>query len=58
MAAQFYSFIVAGVALTAFAALREHGTRLAKAASWWCLAVATLLGLGLIGVTLQVVFEA
>jgi hypothetical protein len=47
---------VAGVALLAFLVLREHGTRLAKAASWWCLAVAALPGLGLLGVVLQVVF--
>lgn len=56
MAALFYSAVVVGVALTAFAVLREHGTRLAKAASWWCLSVAALPGLGLIGVVLQVIF--
>lgn len=56
MSALFYSAVVVGVALLAFAVLREHGTRLAKAASWLCLAVAALPGLGLIGVVLQVVF--
>ncbi|MGQ5639326.1 MULTISPECIES: hypothetical protein [unclassified Streptomyces] len=55
MAALFYTGVVAGVALLAFLVLREHGTRLAKAASWWCLAVAALPGLGLLGVVLQVV---
>lgn len=56
MAALFYSAVLVGVALTAFAVLREHGTRFAKTASWFCLAVAALPGLGLIGVVLQVVF--
>lgn len=56
MAALFYSAVVAGVSLIAFAVLREHGTRLAKTASWGCLAVAALPGLALIGVVLQVVF--
>lgn len=56
MAALFYSAVLVGVALIAFAVLREHGTRFAKAASWFCLAVAALPGLGLIGVVLQVVF--
>ncbi|MET8448694.1 hypothetical protein [Streptomyces sp. NPDC005209] len=56
MAALFYSAVVVGVALIAFAVLRERGARLAKAASWLCLAVAALPGLGLIGVVLQVVF--
>lgn len=55
MAALFYSAVVVGVALTAFAVLREHTTRLAKAASWFCLAVAALPGLGLIGIFLQVI---
>ncbi|MER5525008.1 hypothetical protein ABT075_10440 [Streptomyces sp. NPDC002677] len=56
MAALFYSAVVVGVALIACAVLWEHGTRFAKAASWFCLAVAALPGLGLIGVVLQVVF--
>ncbi|MGW3356955.1 hypothetical protein ACWELO_22700 [Streptomyces sp. NPDC004596] len=56
MTALFYSAVVVGVALTAFAVLREHGTRLAKAASWLCLAVAALPGLGLLGILLQVIF--
>ncbi len=55
MAGLFYSFVVVGIALIAFAVLRECGTRLAKAASWLCLVVATLPGLALIGVVLQMI---
>ncbi|MDC2956879.1 hypothetical protein PO587_20655 [Streptomyces gilvifuscus] len=56
MAALFYSSVMVGVALTAFAVLREHGTRLTKAASWLCLAIAALPGLALVGIVLQVIF--
>jgi hypothetical protein len=44
------------VALPAFAALREHGTRFSKALSWIFLAFGAIPALALVGVILQVIF--
>jgi ABC-type proline/glycine betaine transport system permease subunit len=56
VAGLFACLVMAIVALPAFAALREHGTRFSKALSWMFLAFGAIPALALVGVILQVIF--